>query len=122
MRGSEVFVPKLKSFRLIDLAKAVNSNLSLKEIGVRPGEKIHEEMISSSDSFNTFDLGFIYAIVDQLNTNLYGYYSKNFKKKKSGVSYNSYDNKPYLTGSELKQLIKKNYPEKVDNRILSLFL
>jgi UDP-N-acetylglucosamine 4,6-dehydratase len=109
MIGGEIFVPKLKSYRLIDLAKSIDNNFSLKdkEIGIRPGEKIHEEMISLNDSFNTFDLGYIYVIADPLNKNLYNYY-KNFKKMKSGFSYNSSDNKPYLTIKKLNELIKKN--------------
>jgi UDP-N-acetylglucosamine 4,6-dehydratase (inverting) len=112
MKGGEIFVPKLKSYRLIDLAKSIDNNFSLKETGVRPGEKIHEEMISLNDSFNTFDLGSIYAIVDKSNATSYNFY-KNFKKMKPGMAYNSFDNKPYLTIKELRQLIKKNIPQKI---------
>ena len=52
LKGGEIFVPKIKSFRVIDLAKAMNDKNKLKIIGLRSGEKLHEQMISSSDSFN----------------------------------------------------------------------
>ena len=55
--GGEIFVPKLKSFKITDFAKAICPKCKLVTIGVRPGEKIHEEMITSSDSYYTFDLG-----------------------------------------------------------------
>ena len=56
-KGGEIFVPKLPSYRIIDLAKAIGPNCRHKNIGIRPGEKIHEEMITTSDSFTTVDLG-----------------------------------------------------------------
>ena len=54
--GGEIFVPKLKSFKITDLAKAINPKNKIKIVGIRPGEKLHEQMISSSDSFSTVDL------------------------------------------------------------------
>ena len=50
MQGGEIFVPKIPSFKIIDLAKAFNSKAKLKKVGIRPGEKLHEEMISINDS------------------------------------------------------------------------
>ena len=65
-KGREIFVPKLKSYKLIDLAKAVNPRAKILFTGVRPGEKIHEELISKSESFNTVDLEKYYAILPDL--------------------------------------------------------
>jgi UDP-N-acetylglucosamine 4,6-dehydratase len=55
--GGEIFVPKIPSYRILDLAKAVAPGCRTKVVGIRPGEKLHEEMITASDSFNTWDLG-----------------------------------------------------------------
>src|SRR6476619_1195424 len=63
--GGELFVPKIPSYRIMDLARAIGPNCKHKIIGIRPGEKIHEEMITSSDSFFTYDLGKYYAILPQ---------------------------------------------------------
>ena len=76
---------------------------------LRPGEKIHEEMITSSDSYSTYDLGNCYSIIDQSNHTLANFYKKNkkFRKVPAGFTYNSFNNKDKLTVAELKTLIKK---------------
>ena len=61
--GGEIFVPKLKSYRIIDVAEAIGPNCKRKFIGIRPGEKIHEKMISQADSQSTISLGDYYAIL-----------------------------------------------------------
>ena len=61
-QGGEIFVPKIPSYRTIDLAKAISPNAKLKYIGVRPGEKIHEEMISESESGSVFEFKNLYII------------------------------------------------------------
>ena len=61
--GGEIFVPKIKSLRVIDLAKTMNYKNKFKIIGMRPGEKLHEQMISSSDSHTTVELKNYYAIL-----------------------------------------------------------
>ena len=66
--GGEIFVPKIPSYNIIDVAKAVAPECEIKFVGIRPGEKIHEEMITSSDSFNTYDLGKYYSILPSLTT------------------------------------------------------
>lgn len=107
--GGDILVPKLKSYKLIDLIKSFNPKLKLKNIGIRPGEKIHEEMITESDSLNTLELKNYYVILpstfseDKIyKTKLF--YKKNFfaKSVKRGFSYNSKNNKDYLTLKELK--------------------
>ena len=61
--GGEIFIPKLPSYKILDLAKTIQKKNKIKVIGIRPGEKIHEEMITESDSSNTVDLGTYYAIL-----------------------------------------------------------
>ena len=68
--GGEIYVPKLRSFRIIDLAKAINPKNKIKILGIRAGEKIHEQMISSSDSYSTVELDNFYAILPQGNLDL----------------------------------------------------
>ena len=76
--GGEIFVPKIPSYKILDLAKSINDKFRYKIIGTRPGEKIHEELISKADSLYTYDLKFCYSIVDKVHTNTI----KNYKKKK----------------------------------------
>ena len=107
--GGDILVPKLKSYKVLDLINAYNPNFELKEIGIRPGEKIHEEMITESDSYTTFDLGNCYAIVNPSNETVLKYYTKNkkFKKVPENFSYSSGKNTDNLTVNQLKNLINK---------------
>ena len=103
--GGEIFVPKIPSFYVKDLAKAVCDKCKIKIIGKRPGEKLHEEMISIYDSQNTVDLGKFYAILpDHL---LKTYQNKNYKLVKDGFFYNSQVNKNFLNIKDLKKIISK---------------
>lgn len=65
--GGEIFIPKIPSYHIVDVAKAIAPNLPLKEIGIRPGEKLHEEMITVTDALNTIDLGRYYAILPSIS-------------------------------------------------------
>ena len=107
--GGEIFVPKLPSFKLTDFAKAICPSCKIIETGIRPGEKIHEEMITVSDSYNTFDLGKYYAIVMPSTHKSFLKYKKNKKHKnfKIGNSLNSGRNK-FLSILQLKNIIHKN--------------
>ena len=105
MIGGEIFVPKLKSYKILDLANALNDKNKIEFIGIRPGEKLHEEMISKIDSLNTYDLGKIFAVIDPASEKLKKRYRK-FKKMKKYFSYNSYEN-DYLTIKELKKIVEK---------------
>ncbi|MCQ4872498.1 UDP-N-acetylglucosamine 4,6-dehydratase (inverting) [Butyricimonas paravirosa] len=67
--GGEIFIPKIPSYRVIDVAKAIAPNAKLEIIGIRPGEKLHEEMITSTDALNTIDLGKYYAILPSVSFN-----------------------------------------------------
>ena len=105
--GGEIYIPKIPSYNILDLAKAIDENCELKVIGIRPGEKLHEEMISASDSFNTYDIGDKYVILP----NLFKYFkefSHKYSPKKvlAGFNYNSNENPHFETTLSLKQKIK----------------
>jgi len=109
--GGEVFIPKIPSYRISDVATAIAPELEQKIVGIRPGEKLHEEMITSSDSYNTVDLGKYYAILPQNSP--YSQYSKDdYKKYFNGVdvpnefSYNSGNNTEWETIESLRELVK----------------
>jgi len=108
-QGGEIFVPKIPSYHIVDVAKAICPDCELKEIGIRPGEKLHEEMITSSDSFYTYDLGDYYVILPaQPVFNLNDFIHKtNARKVPDGFSYNSKDNKDFLTVEQIKTLIRE---------------
>ena len=113
MWGGEIFVPKIPSYRLEDLAKAIAPRSKIKIIGLRPGEKIHEEMISTSDAVNTIEYKKYFIITPYSkfigwNKKKYMKFNKNGKNCDSEFSYNSYNNKQYLTSNQIKKLIKSN--------------
>ena len=108
--GGEIFVPKIPSYRIMDVAEAIGPNCEKKVIGIRPGEKIHEEMISGSDSFFTYDLGKYYVIIPQSTVwNLNEFVLKfNAIKVKEGFSYNSLDNEKMENVESLRELIREH--------------
>jgi len=107
--GGELFVPKIPSYRITDVAKAIGPDCKIEIIGIRPGEKVHEEMITSSDSLNTYDLGKYYVILpQQINWNLNEFITKfNAVKVKEGFSYNSGQNAEWLSVDDIRKLIKE---------------
>ena len=107
--GGEIVVPKLKSFRIVDMAKAINPKNKLKIIGMKRGEKIHEELIPSNDSPYTIDIGKYYLILPENDNKIMQSYKKKFKLKKikKSFSYTS-EQKEYLNVTEISELIKKN--------------
>ena len=108
--GGEIFVPKIPSYRIMDVAEAIGPNCEKRVIGIRPGEKIHEEMISASDSFFTYDLGKYYVIIPQSTVwNLNEFVLKfNAIKVKEGFSYNSLDNEKMENVESLRELIREH--------------
>ncbi len=108
--GGEVFVPKIPSYRILDLAEAIAPNCKKEIVGVRAGEKIHEEMITASDSYSTIDLGKYFAILpmDGLLKEKYVKRNIKFKDFEVGTSYNSLQNKKFLSLGELRDLIIDN--------------
>ncbi len=107
--GGELFVPKIPSYKITDVAMAIGPNCKHEVVGIRPGEKIHEEMITASDSFSTYDLGKYYAILPQLHSwNLDDFIQHfNAKKVQAGFNYNSGQNNEWLSVEDIRKLIKK---------------
>jgi len=108
--GGEIFVPKIPSYRITDVATAIGPDCKQQNVGIRPGEKIHEEMITDSDSFNTIDLGKYYAILPTSGSiSLDDYCRKhNASRVPVGFSYNSGSNPDFLSVEQLRQLIDSN--------------
>jgi len=106
--GGEIFVPKIPSYKIVDVATAICPTCEQKEVGIRPGEKIHEEMITASDSFTTYDLGKYYAILPQNPVFNLKDYIQHFKAKsvEQGFNYNSGENDEWETVESLRELIK----------------
>jgi UDP-N-acetylglucosamine 4,6-dehydratase (inverting) len=116
MWGGELFVPKIPSYKIIDVVKAFASNCKIKVLGLRPGEKMHEEMITTSDSYNTLEYKDYYVILPS-TTEFLNWKIKDFiinkqngplKKCKENFSYNSLQNDKYLTSKELIELVKNS--------------
>jgi UDP-N-acetylglucosamine 4,6-dehydratase (inverting) len=105
--GGEIFVPKIPSYRITDLATAIGPECEQRVMGVRPGEKIHEEMITDSDSFNTVDRGKYYAILPQSGMYSIEKYCEDVGavRIKPGSSFNSGANPNFLTIDQLRSLI-----------------
>lgn len=105
--GGELFVPKIPSYKITEVAKAIAPNIEHRVIGIRPGEKIHEEMITSSDSYNTYDLGKYYAIIPTVpNWDLEAFKKEfNAQKVEPGFSYNSGNNTEWVNAEELREFI-----------------
>ena len=109
-RGGEIFVPKIPSYRITDLAEAIGPECEKPVIGIRPGEKLHEEMITSSDSFYTVDFGKHYAILNVSSPISVDEYCKmsGAQPVPQGMHYNSLENDRFLTVEELRPLIRDN--------------
>jgi FlaA1/EpsC-like NDP-sugar epimerase len=108
--GGEIYVPKIPSYRITELAEAVCPECKQEVVGIRPGEKIHEEMITDADSYSTFDLGKYYVILPQVPVWSIESYVEHFNAKKvaPGFSYNSGTNEEWLSVGQLRELIKKH--------------
>ena len=111
MYGGEIFIPKLSSVKIIDIAKAMAPNLKIKFVGIRPGEKIHEIMCPSDDSHLTLEFDDHYVMMPAIrfhnrdntfNPNKIG---QRGKKVNQGFEYNSGNNKSFLNVKELRDLI-----------------
>ncbi len=105
--GGELFVPKIPSYKITEVAKAIGPNCKQEIIGIRPGEKVHEEMITSSDAFTTYDLGKYYVILPQVpHWSLEKYIAHfNAVKVEEGFNYSSGQNSEWVNAEQLRQLI-----------------
>ncbi len=121
MWGGELFVPKIPSYRILDLAKAIAPECKIKIVGIRPGEKIHEEMITQADALNTIEFEKYFVILPSVQLgnikHLKLWDTEEFRTKSNskpgkfceyGFSYNSGTNPHFLSVEELKELIAKN--------------
>ena len=106
--GGEIFIPKIPSYRITDVAEAIAPDCKQEVVGIRPGEKIHEEMITPSDSYHTYDLGKYYTILPATHRwNLVDYINHfNAEMVEKGFSYNSGENTEWETIDTLIDLIK----------------
>jgi UDP-N-acetylglucosamine 4,6-dehydratase (inverting) len=108
--GGEIFIPKIPSYRIMDVAKAIAPNCEHKVVGIRPGEKVHEEMITPSDSFYTYDLGKYFTILpSKPKWEIDNFIAEHKAKKvKEGFAYNSGENSEWETIESLRSLIKEH--------------
>ena len=108
--GGEIFVPKIPSYRITDVAEAIGPECEIRVVGIRPGEKIHEEMITASDSLNTVDLGPYYAILPSAADHFPEDYleKRGGSRVEPGFAYNSGTNPHFLTVEELRGLISRH--------------
>ena len=108
--GGELFVPKIPSYRITDVADAIGPSCEKPIVGIRPGEKIHEEMITESDSFTTIDLGPYYAILPS-DSRLHQRHTEadiNSVVVPQGFAYNSGTNPDFLSVEQLRSLIREH--------------
>lgn len=110
MWGGELFVPKIPSYRITDVAEAIGPECEKSVVGIRPGEKVHEEMITASDSYYTYDLGAYYAILPSTHQWKLEDFVKTFNAKKvpKGFQYNSEQNQDWESVESLRELIKEH--------------
>jgi UDP-N-acetylglucosamine 4,6-dehydratase len=108
--GGEIFVPKIPSYKITDVAEAIGPECKKTVVGIRPGEKIHEEMITSSDSYYTWDLGKYFTILPATHTWIMDDYIAAFNAVKvpMGFKYNSGENTEWVGVDELRKLIKEH--------------
>jgi UDP-N-acetylglucosamine 4,6-dehydratase/5-epimerase len=113
MWGGELFVPKIPSYKILDVAKAIAPNAKIVNVGIRPGEKLHEEMITMTDAINTIEFENYYVILPSIPV----WDLEKFRKESNGkegkfcapdFSYNSGSNERFLSVDEIKELIIKN--------------
>jgi UDP-N-acetylglucosamine 4,6-dehydratase (inverting) len=108
--GGEMFIPKIPSYHILDVAKAIAPEAEIKIVGIRPGEKVHEEMITESDSFLTYDLGKYYTILPSTHKWKIEDFITQFNAQKVpiGFKYTSGQNTEWETVESLRALIKEH--------------
>ena len=106
--GGEIFVPKIASYRITDVAEAIGPSCQHRVLGIRPGEKLHEEMITESDSLATLDLGRYYVILPANGRLTFERYCEHMPAKRvaPGFSYHSGRNSDFLSVEQIRELIR----------------
>lgn len=107
MKGGEIFVPKIPSMKITDLAEAIAPGCKRRTIGIRPGEKLHEALVPEDEAHITHETGDMYIIMTQFQTWGKDKYYKSMKTVKPGFKFTSDNNKDWLTVGELKKLLKE---------------
>ena len=107
MHGGEIFVPKIPSFKVTDVAKVVCPNVPTKEIGIRPGEKLHEVMITEDDSYNTYEFEKYFAVISPELKRL-GIYERLGTKVEEGFRFSSDNNKIWHTQESFLKVLQEN--------------
>jgi len=111
MYGGETYIKKIPSMKLMDIAKAIAPKANIEIIGIRPGEKLHEEMISTEDSYSTYEYRDYYKVLPVINSwNNQDLMIKNGKKVEEGFTYSSQTNESWMTIKELQDWVRINYP------------
>ncbi len=116
MKGGEIFIPKIPSYRIMDVVKAIDPKRKISIIGIRSGEKLHEQMISIDDAINTVEFDDYYIILpdpEYINDELKRFVSRSIKDKKAiyckdNFIYESKSNSKFLSISEIKKFIKRD--------------
>lgn len=108
--GGEIFIPKIPSYKITDVADAISPNAKKPIIGIRPGEKLHEEMITETDSYSTLDCGKYFVILPSVLTWSVDAFAERFEAKfvEQGFKYNSGSNTQWVSVPELRKLIKEH--------------
>lgn len=107
MYGGELYVKKIPSMKMPDLAKAIAPGMDIKEVGIRPGEKVHEQMITREDARSTIDVGEYYIILPEIELDHIDYKYKGAKPVSEDFEYHSGNNDRWLTIEDMKKLINE---------------
>jgi UDP-N-acetylglucosamine 4,6-dehydratase len=112
MQSGEIFVPKIPSLKVVDLAQSIAPRAKLKIIGIRTGEKLHEDLITRYEGMNTYELDDRYIIFlssnEEWKENMNEYNKDDLKKVKSDFEFTSLNNELFLTCDQMKKILKKN--------------
>ena len=111
MHGGEIFIPKMPSIKMVDLAKSLDTKIRIDFVGIRPGEKLHEVLVPSDLSSQTFEDKYSFTVLPSFSVNkkniIYNFYKKKFKLVNQGFEYNSENNNNYLNINQIKKLNKE---------------
>ncbi len=118
MWGGEIFVPKIPSYRILDVAKAVDSGCRIELVGIRPGEKLHEEMITTTDALNTIEFKDYFVILPSMPLWDIKQFTENFNGRlcADGFAYNSGTNTDWLSVEQLQELICTHLNPEINRR------
>jgi UDP-N-acetylglucosamine 4,6-dehydratase len=109
-RGGEIFIPKIPSMKMSDLVKSIDKNAEIKIVGIRPGEKLHETLVSEDEARHSIDIGKYYVILPEFifKEGLNSDYNK-FARLPAGFTYRSDNNAEWLNVEQLENIINKKF-------------